>query len=102
MRVPKGVRDGDMVTDRRVNKTAQACDVHKVGISLQQQETETAKAELAKLKAKLGLHGIDIDSLPDVLPGAEPVEEADTKAPETGKKAKEEKEKPAEKEKAKI
>lgn len=99
MRLPKGVRDGDMVTDRKVGKTAKACDVHKVGVTLQQQETNTAKAELARLKAKLALQGIDIDSLPDVLPGAEPVEAGEDKEPEpakTGKgKGKDDKEKTA-------
>lgn len=94
MRVPRGVRDCDNVTDRRVNKTTIACDVHKVGISLQQQETETARAELAKLKAQLGLAGIDIDKLPEILPGAETTKEdvsgKDDKDKPSSKKAKEE------------
>lgn len=78
MRKAIGVEDRDKVISKRTGQTARAGEVETVTMTFHQQEAETAKAELALIKAKLALVGLDIDSLPDSLPGASVPAEPET------------------------
>lgn len=69
MRKAVGVGERDKVTDKSTQQSARAGEIENISKTYHEQEADTAKAELARLKQRLGLAGLDINSLPDILPG---------------------------------
>jgi hypothetical protein len=80
MREVIGVPNRDTVVHRKSGVTCKVDEIAGKALNRHQQEADTAKAELAELKRKLGLAGLDLDNLPEALPGAQADAEAQAKA----------------------